>query len=30
MKTAAVQEAVKPEELEEKFETVARASITVK
>ena len=30
MKTAAVQEAVKPEELEEKFETVARASITAK
>jgi GWxTD domain-containing protein len=30
MKTAAVQEAVKPEELEEKFETVARASIAAK
>lgn len=30
MKTAAVQEAVKPEELEENFETVARASMTVK
>jgi GWxTD domain-containing protein len=30
MKTAAVQEAVKPEELEEKFETVARASMTAK
>jgi GWxTD domain-containing protein len=30
MKTAAVQEAVKPEELEERFETVARASFTAK
>jgi GWxTD domain-containing protein len=30
MKTAARQEAVKAEELEEKFETVARASITAK
>jgi hypothetical protein len=30
MKTAARQEAVKAEELEEKFETVARASMTAK
>ena len=30
MKSAARQEATKPEELEEKFEAVARASITVK